>query len=57
MGLPIDMVKVRLKDKIGPCISWSDIRDAMGKTTGDRHLALFAFIIYGLIAFPKLWDM
>ncbi|MBA0730927.1 hypothetical protein Golax_025543, partial [Gossypium laxum] len=45
MGLPIDMVKVRLKDKNGPCISWSDIRGAMGKATGDRHLALFAFIV------------
>ncbi|MBA0730925.1 hypothetical protein Golax_025543, partial [Gossypium laxum] len=53
MGLPIDMVKVRLKDKNGPCISWSDIRGAMGKATGDRHLALFAFIVYGLIVFPK----
>ncbi|MBA0863215.1 hypothetical protein Goshw_018315 [Gossypium schwendimanii] len=53
MGLPIDTVKVRLKYKNGPCISWSDIRDAMGKATGDRHLALFAFIVYGLIVFPK----
>ncbi|MBA0688356.1 hypothetical protein Goari_006153, partial [Gossypium aridum] len=53
MGLPIDTVKVRLKDKNGPCISWSDIRDVMGKATSDRHLALFAFIVYGLIMFPK----
>ncbi|MBA0730749.1 hypothetical protein Golax_025543, partial [Gossypium laxum] len=32
-----------------------DFRDlgAMGKATGDRHLALFAFIVYGLIVFPK----
>ncbi|MBA0761104.1 hypothetical protein Gotri_023795 [Gossypium trilobum] len=25
----------------------------MGKTSGDRHLALFAFAVYGLIVFPK----
>ncbi|MBA0753520.1 hypothetical protein Gogos_020668 [Gossypium gossypioides] len=25
----------------------------MGKVSGDRHLALFAFAIYGLIVFPK----
>ncbi|MFQ6649780.1 hypothetical protein Gotur_022974 [Gossypium turneri] len=31
----------------------SDIRDAMGKASGDRHLALFAFVIYRLILFPK----
>ncbi|MBA0853960.1 hypothetical protein Goshw_024383 [Gossypium schwendimanii] len=53
MGLPIDMVKVRLKDKNGPSISWSNIRDAMGKASDDRHLALFAFVVYGLIVFPK----
>ncbi|MBA0610789.1 hypothetical protein Godav_011576 [Gossypium davidsonii] len=53
MGLPVDMVKVRLKDKNGPCISWSDIRDAMGKASDYRHLALFAFVVYGLIVFPK----
>ncbi|MFQ6636713.1 hypothetical protein Gotur_012471 [Gossypium turneri] len=27
--------------------------DAMGKANGDRHLALFAFAVYGLIVFPK----
>ncbi|MFQ6634300.1 hypothetical protein Gotur_011361 [Gossypium turneri] len=43
----------RLKDTNGSCISWSDIRDAMGKASGDRHLALFAFAIYRLIVFPK----
>ncbi|MFQ6634301.1 hypothetical protein Gotur_011361 [Gossypium turneri] len=53
MGLPVDMVKARLKDTNGSCISWSDIRDAMGKASGDRHLALFAFAIYRLIVFPK----
>ncbi|MFQ6626505.1 hypothetical protein Gotur_006233, partial [Gossypium turneri] len=53
IGLPIDKVKARLKDKDGPCISWSDIRDAMGKASGDRHLALFAFVIYRLVVFPK----
>ncbi|MBA0715805.1 hypothetical protein Golax_014686 [Gossypium laxum] len=53
MGLPVDTVKARLKDKNGFCISWSDIRDAMGKASGDRHLALFAFAIYRLIVFPK----
>ncbi|MFQ6669500.1 hypothetical protein Gotur_034713 [Gossypium turneri] len=25
----------------------------MGKASGDRHLALFAFSVYGLIVFPK----
>ncbi|MBA0696318.1 hypothetical protein Goari_002877 [Gossypium aridum] len=25
----------------------------MGKASGDRHLALFAFAVYGLIVFPK----
>ncbi|MBA0765434.1 hypothetical protein Gotri_014632 [Gossypium trilobum] len=25
----------------------------MGKASGDRHLALFAFVVYGLIVFPK----
>ncbi|MBA0748047.1 hypothetical protein Gogos_004903 [Gossypium gossypioides] len=53
MGLPVDMIKARLKDKNGPCISWSDIRDVMGKASGDRHLALFAFAVYGLIVLPK----
>ncbi|MBA0755987.1 hypothetical protein Gogos_020712 [Gossypium gossypioides] len=53
MGLPVDTVKSRLKDKNGPCISWFDIRDAMGKASGDRRLLLFAFALYGLIAFPK----
>ncbi|MBA0788874.1 hypothetical protein Gotri_024966 [Gossypium trilobum] len=53
MGLPVDMVKTRLKDKNSPCISWSDIRDAMQKANGDRHLSLFAFFVYGLIVFPK----
>ncbi|KAK5824789.1 hypothetical protein PVK06_019573 [Gossypium arboreum] len=24
-----------------------------GKASGDRHLALFAFVVYGLIVFPK----
>ncbi|MBA0866311.1 hypothetical protein Goshw_019918 [Gossypium schwendimanii] len=52
-GLPIDTVKARLKDKNGPCISLSDIRDATGKTSDDRHLTLFTFSIYGLIVFPK----
>ncbi|MBA0734374.1 hypothetical protein Gogos_018289 [Gossypium gossypioides] len=53
MGVPIDMVKARLKDKNGPYISWSDIRVAMGNANGDRHLAMFAFAVYGLIMFPK----
>ncbi|MFQ6643071.1 hypothetical protein Gotur_017772, partial [Gossypium turneri] len=53
MGLLVDTVKARLKNKNGPCISWSDIRDVMGKACGDRHLSLFAFAIYGLIVFPK----
>ncbi|KAK5811874.1 hypothetical protein PVK06_027255 [Gossypium arboreum] len=53
MGLPVDTVKARLKDKNGPYISWSNIRDAMGKATRDRHLVLFTFVAYGLIVFPK----
>ncbi|MBA0863770.1 hypothetical protein Goshw_025644 [Gossypium schwendimanii] len=53
MGLPVNTVKVRLKDKNIPYISWSNIRDVMGKANGDRHLELFAFTIYGLIVFPK----
>ncbi|MBA0799774.1 hypothetical protein Gohar_010265, partial [Gossypium harknessii] len=53
MGLPVDTVKSRLKDKNGPCISWSNIRDAMGKANGDRHFSLFAFALYRLIVFPK----
>ncbi|MBA0613181.1 hypothetical protein Godav_013672 [Gossypium davidsonii] len=31
----------------------SHIRDAMGKASNDRHLALFAFTVYGLIIFLK----
>ncbi|MBA0748048.1 hypothetical protein Gogos_004903 [Gossypium gossypioides] len=27
--------------------------DVMGKASGDRHLALFAFAVYGLIVLPK----
>ncbi|TYH28281.1 hypothetical protein ES288_A02G131800v1 [Gossypium darwinii] len=53
MGLPIDAVKVRLKDKNCPYISWSNIRDAMGEVCDDIHLALFTFAVYGLIVFPK----
>ncbi|PPD79825.1 hypothetical protein GOBAR_DD23250 [Gossypium barbadense] len=53
MGLLVDVVKARLKYKNGPCISWFDIRDAMGKACGDRHLTLFAFSVYRLIVFPK----
>ncbi|MBA0810861.1 hypothetical protein Gohar_002815 [Gossypium harknessii] len=53
MGVPVDTVKARLKDKNGHCISWSYIRDAIGKASGDRHLALFAFAVYRLIVFPK----
>ncbi|MBA0717538.1 hypothetical protein Golax_005346 [Gossypium laxum] len=53
MGLPVDTVKVRLKDKNSPYISWSNIRDVMGKANSDRHLELFAFTVYGLIVFPK----
>ncbi|MBA0869031.1 hypothetical protein Goshw_022292, partial [Gossypium schwendimanii] len=43
IGLPIDVVKARLKDKNDPYISYSDISDAMGKACGNRHLALFTF--------------
>ncbi|MBA0869030.1 hypothetical protein Goshw_022292 [Gossypium schwendimanii] len=57
IGLPIDVVKARLKDKNDPYISYSDISDAMGKACGNRHLALFTFSVYGLIIFPKFWDM
>ncbi|MBA0662445.1 hypothetical protein Goklo_006566 [Gossypium klotzschianum] len=34
-------------------LGYVDIRDAMGKASSDRHLALFAFVVYGLIVFPK----
>ncbi|MFQ6622458.1 hypothetical protein Gotur_002304, partial [Gossypium turneri] len=51
--LPVDKVKEILKDKNGPSISKSDIRDAIGKASGDRHLSQFAFVVYGLIVFPK----
>ncbi|MBA0702222.1 hypothetical protein Goari_027122 [Gossypium aridum] len=53
MGLPIDTVKAILKDKNGPCISWSDIRDDMGKTSDDKYLTLFAFAVCRLIMFLK----
>ncbi|MBA0568551.1 hypothetical protein Golob_006040, partial [Gossypium lobatum] len=53
MGVPVDTVKARLKDKNGHCISWSDIWNAIGKASGDRHLALFVFAVYRLIVFPK----
>ncbi|MBA0761506.1 hypothetical protein Gotri_024144 [Gossypium trilobum] len=53
MGLPVDTVKAGLKDKNGPYISWSAIRDAMGKASDDRHFSLLVFAIYGLIVFPK----
>ncbi|MBA0607441.1 hypothetical protein Godav_019740, partial [Gossypium davidsonii] len=53
MGLPVDKVKAILKDNNGPSVSYSDIRDAIGKASGDRHLSLFAFAVYGLIVFPK----
>ncbi|TYH21869.1 hypothetical protein ES288_A04G080400v1 [Gossypium darwinii] len=53
MGLPVDTVEERLKNKNGPCISWSDIRDAMGKASGDRHLTQFMVTVCGLIVFPK----
>ncbi|MBA0624841.1 hypothetical protein Godav_010124 [Gossypium davidsonii] len=53
MGLPIVALKVRLKDKNGLCISWSIIRDAMGKAYDNRHLTLFTFVVYGLIVSPK----
>ncbi|TYJ49651.1 hypothetical protein E1A91_A01G149400v1 [Gossypium mustelinum] len=52
--LTIDTVKARLKYKNGPCIFWSNIRDAMGKASGDRHLTLFAFVVYGLIVLSKV---
>ncbi|MBA0839372.1 hypothetical protein Goarm_005107 [Gossypium armourianum] len=53
MGLLVDTVKARLKDKNGLCISWSNIRDVMGKANGDKHLALLAFVVYGLIVLSK----
>ncbi|MBA0867673.1 hypothetical protein Goshw_002756 [Gossypium schwendimanii] len=31
----------------------SNIWDAIGKASGDRHLALFVFAVYRLIVFPK----
>ncbi|MBA0577366.1 hypothetical protein Golob_025150 [Gossypium lobatum] len=34
-------------------VDMSDIRDAMGKASGDRYLVLFVFSVYGLIVVPK----
>ncbi|MBA0853470.1 hypothetical protein Goshw_018064 [Gossypium schwendimanii] len=51
IGLLVDTLKVRLKDKNGPCISWSNIRDALGKVSGDKQLALFVLAVYELIVF------
>ncbi|MBA0731231.1 hypothetical protein Golax_025336 [Gossypium laxum] len=34
-------------------VDMSDIRDVMGKASGDRHLLLFAFFVYELVVFPK----
>ncbi|MBA0738416.1 hypothetical protein Gogos_011773, partial [Gossypium gossypioides] len=31
----------------------SDIRDVIGKASGDRHLSLFPFAVYELIVFTK----
>ncbi|MBA0857206.1 hypothetical protein Goshw_008965 [Gossypium schwendimanii] len=52
------MVMVHFWDPTYRCFMFnemdmSNIRDAMGKANGDRHLSLFAFAIYGLIVFPK----
>ncbi|MFQ6643322.1 hypothetical protein Gotur_018145 [Gossypium turneri] len=35
------------------CFGDPTYRDAIGKASGDRHLALFAFAVYRLIVFPK----
>ncbi|MBA0696529.1 hypothetical protein Goari_003075 [Gossypium aridum] len=49
----MNTVKVILKDKNGPCISWSNIQDAMGKANCDKHLSLLVFVVYGLIVLQK----
>ncbi|MBA0554000.1 hypothetical protein Golob_013135 [Gossypium lobatum] len=51
IGLLVDTLKVRLKDKNGPCISWSNIWDALGKVCSDKQLALFVLAVYELIVF------
>ncbi|MBA0869029.1 hypothetical protein Goshw_022292 [Gossypium schwendimanii] len=56
------MAMVRFWDPTYRCFMFnevymSDISDAMGKACGNRHLALFTFSVYGLIIFPKFWDM
>ncbi|MBA0846000.1 hypothetical protein Goarm_022985 [Gossypium armourianum] len=38
---------------IGSRMSILGDQDVMGKTSGDRHLALFAFTVYKLVVFPK----
>ncbi|MBA0847125.1 hypothetical protein Goshw_013008 [Gossypium schwendimanii] len=52
------MVMVHFWDLIYKCFTFnevdmSNIRDTMGNVSVDRHLALFAFTVYGLIVFPK----
>ncbi|MBA0849495.1 hypothetical protein Goshw_016674 [Gossypium schwendimanii] len=52
------MAMVRFGDPTYRCFTFnemdmSDIRDAIGKASGDKHLALFVFSVYGLIVFPK----
>ncbi|MBA0868582.1 hypothetical protein Goshw_015848 [Gossypium schwendimanii] len=52
------MAMVHFSDPTYRCFTFnemdmSNIRDAMGKANGDRHLALLAFVVYGLIMFSK----
>ncbi|MBA0688517.1 hypothetical protein Goari_006297 [Gossypium aridum] len=53
MGLLVDMVKATLKDKNGPCISWSNIRDAMGKASGDRNFGTIRICRVRVDCVPK----
>ncbi|MBA0682117.1 hypothetical protein Goari_023862 [Gossypium aridum] len=49
---------VRFWDPTYRCFTFNEvdmahIRATMGKASNDRHLALFAFTVYGLIVFLK----
>ncbi|MBA0721871.1 hypothetical protein Golax_026013, partial [Gossypium laxum] len=48
----VDMVLTIEKDSTLLHYDFRDL-DAMGKASGDRHLALFTFAVYELIVFQK----
>ncbi|MBA0722773.1 hypothetical protein Golax_003420 [Gossypium laxum] len=53
MGVPVDTMKARLKDKMVLAFPGPTLGMLWEKGSGDRHLALFAFAVYGLVVFPK----